>query len=101
MTMIAPRVSDARGVEFWGFPFETGMTLTTLRTVVFQYCTSVDYRVLLPPLYRLRNGCGHDTNQSAILFLFLVLPLSLPVGSAWDTSIIPKKDKLCTIACYT
>ena len=34
MTTIAPRVSSARWVEVSGFPFESGMALTTLRTGV-------------------------------------------------------------------
>ena len=34
MTLIAPRVSCARWVEVWGFAFDTGMALTTLRIAV-------------------------------------------------------------------
>ena len=34
MTMIAPRVSHARWIEVWGFPFETVVALTTFRTAV-------------------------------------------------------------------
>ena len=43
MTWTALRVSRARWVEVWGFPFETDMALTILRTaVLMQYNSEFD-----------------------------------------------------------